>query len=728
MKKAKLIFLFGSLILPSLTFAQMDSVNLYAMSLEDLMNVSIVSASREKEDIYDAPITAYVITRQEIEKAGSTSIPDALRLCPSVFVTEMANGTYQVDIRGLNNTPAFGDGIINKSTLVMIDNRPVFNQFQGGTYWENLPVEINDVERLEIIAGPSAALYGPNAVSGVINIITRRLEKIGPMLYTNSQYDMVTNSYMTNLSAGYKVNKKLSFIVSGNYTDRKREVLDYYSTDNSLESKFAPYNMLTVDDRFEKQKIYADSSTSVNKKAINAYIEYVFSDKIKFDFSAGYQNSNPLRMLAVGPIGTASYYAPSNSTYVRGKGEVHGFSFQASHISGLQSLIKGAPSYQYDFKTTDVYVDYTFKYKSVFSLRPAVSYQNAFVSDLPYIKDSPYGGVFNNKAEMYNYAASLKVEFMPITMLRFVGAVRADRFRFPADKTFYSYEFAANFKPNENHNIRLIASRAFQGSYMFQTFVDFSFPTPFGAQTFAPNKDLTPSHIDLLELGYRLKIKSNFSADLSLFQQTGSGYYTALGSGSFGPSGFTLTLKNESIALKAIQTGATFSINALFLNGKIQFKPFVTISQTRFKNFSPYNNTPSPYDGGLNSESYQSITSNYTPSTIGGFFLNATPIDKLNINFSLYGYDKFSLYTFREVPPSGPSMPGDPQPDFAPHKTTPATDISANVLLNAKVSYQVHRSTKVFISGRNILNTMNRQFYAGDQIGAMFLVGVNVDY
>lgn len=84
MKKTKFLFLFGSLILPSLAFAQVDSVDLFAMSLADLMNVNIVSASREEENIYDAPITAYVITRLEIEKAGSTSIPDALRLCPSV--------------------------------------------------------------------------------------------------------------------------------------------------------------------------------------------------------------------------------------------------------------------------------------------------------------------------------------------------------------------------------------------------------------------------------------------------------------------------------------------------------------------------------------------------------------------------------------------------------------------------------------------------------------------
>ncbi len=695
-------------------------------SLGDLMNVPIVSVSREKENVFDAPLSAFVVTRADIEKSGSTSIPEALRLVPGVFVTEMANGTYQVDIRGLNNTPAFSDGLINKTILVMIDNRPVFNQFQGGTYWENLPVEINDVDRIEVIQGPSAALYGPNAVNGVINIITRKLDKTGLMVYSNSQYDFKTNSYLANLSTGYKINEKLSFILSGNYADRKRQVVDFYNTDMAGQSSFADYDKTIVDSRFSKQDIYPDPNRSVNKKAVNFFATYAPTDKIKFDLSAGYQDSDPLRMLAVGYVGTASYYAPSHSRYFMGKGEIYGFSFQISNNKGVQSLVKGSPSYQYDFSTTDFYIDYNFKYKKIFSLKPAISYQFASISDLPYINQTFYGGVFNNKATMYNYAGSLKFELTPIEQIRFVAAARVDRFRYPENKTFLSYEFALNIKPNDNHNIRLIASRAYQGSYMFPVLVDFSSKSPFGTQKFAPNLDLNPAHIDLLELGYRVKIFSNLSIDLSIFNQKGSGYSEALSSVSFGKDGLTLTLKNQNIDLKAVQNGITIAVNSTFLNNKIHFKPFITYSKTKINNYSPYNNQPSPGDGTFNYNTYHDFTSNYTPTTFGGFVLNVIPTSKININLSMYSYNNYSLYTFREVPPT--PGPQNPNPVYAPYVTTPATNLNGNVLWNAKISYKVQQHLKVYINGRNALNNTNRQFYAGDQIGAMYLAGFTLDY
>jgi iron complex outermembrane receptor protein len=703
------------------------SINIEDMSLEDLMNVPIVSASREKEDAFDAPVTSYVVTRQEIEKAGSTSIPEALRLCPALFVTEVTNGVYQVDIRGLNNAPAFDYAILNKTTLVMIDNRPVFNQLQGGTFWANLPVDINDVERIEVVAGPSAALYGPNAVSGVINIITRKLEKKGLYLYTNSQFDAATKSIMANASVGYKFNDKFSMIVSGNYNGRKRFENDFY--DNNTQ-QFVSYDNLNIPSGnppygipyFQKSNLYPNPNQSVEKKAANLFLDYKHSEKVKFDLASGLEQTSPLSMLTIG-IGPSLAYANANSIYIKGRAEVHGFTLQVSNVAGKQSFMSGVPPYQYDYRTTDAYLDYTYKFKNLFSLKPALSYQNAFISDLPY-KDPSYGlsGIFNNAATMYNYAGSLKFEITPIKMIRFVAAVRADRFRYPDAKAFLSYEFVLNIKPSENHNIRLVASRSYQGSYIFNTFVDFS--------NFKPNKNLEPAKVDLLEAGYRVKISNFLSADLSLFRQEGTGYsqllvYLALNGTSVGPN-----LIPSSINLKTIQTGATLSFNTVFLDNKIQFKPFVTIQNTQWQNHSPYSNVPSPYfpnDGGLNSGNTVNLTSKATPSVYGGFFLNINPISKLNINISSYMYDKYSLYSLYEQPSAFPSA-ANPTPSYTNFNSTPASNISGKVLLNAKVSYEVIKNLKVFLNARNLTNTKSREFYGSDQIGGMYLVGLNFEY
>src|SRR5919107_404523 len=145
------------------------------LSLKDLLNVKIVSASKKSELLFEAPLSASVVTKQDIHRAGATSIMEALRLVPGMIVREQSNGNYDIHLRGMDNVPpnAPFDVTSNTTTLVMIDNRPVYSYLRGGTFWETLPVDINDVEKIEVVRGPAGALYGPNAVNGVINIITR---------------------------------------------------------------------------------------------------------------------------------------------------------------------------------------------------------------------------------------------------------------------------------------------------------------------------------------------------------------------------------------------------------------------------------------------------------------------------------------------------------------------------------------------------------------------------
>ncbi|QHT65693.1 Plug domain-containing protein [Rhodocytophaga rosea] len=156
MKKNTLLLLFS--VLAGTAWAQTDSLNtdaLMDMSLEELMNVQVVSASKKSENLFDAPLSASVLTRDEIQKAGVNSIMEALRLMPGLIVRQETNGNYDVHIRGLDNVPPNTLQIYaaNTTTLVMIDNRPVYNYLQGGTFWETLPIDLSDVEKIEVIRG-----------------------------------------------------------------------------------------------------------------------------------------------------------------------------------------------------------------------------------------------------------------------------------------------------------------------------------------------------------------------------------------------------------------------------------------------------------------------------------------------------------------------------------------------------------------------------------------------
>ncbi|MEW6235037.1 MAG: TonB-dependent receptor [Candidatus Omnitrophota bacterium] len=136
------------------------------LSLEELINVKITSVSKKPEKLTNAPAAVFVITQEDIKRSGATSIPEALRLAPGLQVARIDANKWAISARGFN------DRYSNK-LLVLIDGRTVYTPLFSGTYWESQDLLLEDVERIEIIRGPGAALWGANAVNGVINIITK---------------------------------------------------------------------------------------------------------------------------------------------------------------------------------------------------------------------------------------------------------------------------------------------------------------------------------------------------------------------------------------------------------------------------------------------------------------------------------------------------------------------------------------------------------------------------
>jgi iron complex outermembrane receptor protein len=141
------------------------------MSLEELANVEVTSVSRATQRLSSAAATIYVITGEEIARSGVTSIPEALRLAPNLLVTQINAQEYQVSSRGFNanlELQAFSNKI-----LILIDGRSVYNPLFSGVAYDAQDVFMDDIDRIEIISGPGATLWGANAMNGVINIITR---------------------------------------------------------------------------------------------------------------------------------------------------------------------------------------------------------------------------------------------------------------------------------------------------------------------------------------------------------------------------------------------------------------------------------------------------------------------------------------------------------------------------------------------------------------------------
>ncbi len=126
----------------------------------------VVSASRQNQDPLDSPSTITVLTSDDIRLSGATNIPDLLRRVPGVEVMSLANGSAQVAIRGFNSE-------LSNKVLWLIDGRSIYLDFLASPLPSNIPVGLDQIERIEIIRGPGSAVYGANAMTGVINIITR---------------------------------------------------------------------------------------------------------------------------------------------------------------------------------------------------------------------------------------------------------------------------------------------------------------------------------------------------------------------------------------------------------------------------------------------------------------------------------------------------------------------------------------------------------------------------
>jgi iron complex outermembrane receptor protein len=144
---------------------------LQTLSLEQLAQVEVTSVSRSPQPLSAAPASIYVITQQDIHRSGAQTLPEVLRLAPNLMVAQTSAGEYDISARGFSGNDAF-QNFPNK-LLVLIDGRSVYTPIFSGLYWDMQHVPLSTVDRIEVISGPGAALWGANAVNGVINIITR---------------------------------------------------------------------------------------------------------------------------------------------------------------------------------------------------------------------------------------------------------------------------------------------------------------------------------------------------------------------------------------------------------------------------------------------------------------------------------------------------------------------------------------------------------------------------
>ncbi|OGP69341.1 MAG: TonB-dependent receptor [Deltaproteobacteria bacterium RBG_13_47_9] len=247
----------------TLGWAYENPTDLTELAIEDLMKIEITSVSKKQQKVFDAAAAIFVITQEDIRRSGVTSIPEALRMAPGVEVAHISANQWAISIRGFNN-------LFANKLLVLIDGRSVYSPLYSGVFWDIQDTLLEDIERIEVIRGPGATLWGANAVNGVINIITKQAKdtqgglvsfgggteergfgevryggKIGEGTYYRAYakyfdrdhfsdtFGQATHDGWNALRGGFRVDSQLSL------QDSITAQGDIYKTDSGLTSSFA---------------------------------------------------------------------------------------------------------------------------------------------------------------------------------------------------------------------------------------------------------------------------------------------------------------------------------------------------------------------------------------------------------------------------------------------------------------------------------------------------------
>lgn len=211
----------GVLGLPVAGFAGSNQLakspaDLENLTLEQLVNVQVTSVSKKETGLFTAPAAIYVISQEDIHRSGMSTIPELLRMVPGLEVARVDANHWAISARGFN------DQYANK-LLVLVDGRSVYSPAFGGVFWNVQDLPLDDIERIEVIRGPGAALWGANAVNGVINIISKNAKDTQGGLATVTYG--TENQPVTTVRYGGQLATNLFYRVYVKYFNR-----DHFST------------------------------------------------------------------------------------------------------------------------------------------------------------------------------------------------------------------------------------------------------------------------------------------------------------------------------------------------------------------------------------------------------------------------------------------------------------------------------------------------------------------
>jgi iron complex outermembrane receptor protein len=465
---------------------------------ENVYETKVVTASKQAQSPLDSPSSTYIITEQDIRLSGATNLAEVMRRVPGIDISQITPADYNLSIRGFN-------GRLSNKLLVLVNGRSVYLDFLGTTFWDALSINVEDIERVEVVRGPGSALYGADAFTGVVNIITKEpgegkngfsagigTQRGAPFGYYRGALWATGKSSGWNyrISTGYEQSPRWSREVAPGRTD-----LQYFTPNYDLGN-----DQLRADARFTRR----------------------LSKDVTLGFGGGYSDYYR-NMYAIGALTDTGVNARMgdvtaflNSTHFNARA----FFFKASAVGGPSLNYLGDPrqNLTLDSNIGDIELQYANDFKTgplLHDVRVGVGYRYKDIAwnylDLPFRVE-------------HHRNAYLQDQIRIGEKFIVVGSIRADYVPY-LQQTIASPRGSIIYKRTTDDAFRFTISSAFRKPTFLESYLDYGVTTPnTGAEVLSqaakqddPGYRTQRERITALEVGYTNQASDFFSFEVNAY-------------------------------------------------------------------------------------------------------------------------------------------------------------------------------------------------------------------
>jgi iron complex outermembrane receptor protein len=646
--------------------------------------IRVYSSSKQLEKAVEALWQVNIITQEQIQNSGATCIAEALRLVPNVLVRQKSNGHYDVRMKGF--AVSSSGGLLqeqNQNTILLLwDNMPLNQYFNGEIFWEAIPVSVANIEKIEVLSAPLGTYYGQNPISGIIHLLSKQSKEVG----LRARADLQGGNYQTfihNFSAYYGLSDKLNFQVTGSYWASRRFQDTYFL--NPLQRWVESDSLLFYQANAGETNLYTNLSNQ--NYNLNAQIHYQPNAKKLFRVMVGTQRTFSQEFYKeVGVI--AQTIRQMQQYFLNFNGKINQFYLNLNYQAGTQNLATGYNGYDFRPHQFNTSLEYLFE-RGKFSIVPQLRYTFASYSQKKLnIDNSAYSNSLEDRVSLNSIGVGVRAELSPTDKWRMVLALSNDFWDTPS-QSLLNVALATHYKISDNQAIRIgfaTANKAPTVYYYFfapkQTISDLQIPSTLTTRIYRPNTSLQLMRSNAVEASWWNKFSNNVELNTQVFYN----HLNRLVEENTFLEGADQIVNHTNSEGGVNQFGLNFDLKTSIK--KFQINIFTTLQKT---------------DIGKLGNVYVSNA----PQWFGGFSLNySSLLNKYNLNLSAYTFQDHNFLA----------------------NTNTNQAISSQFILNAKVMYRFWKQQSVYLNIRSWKIDNKSEFLIGENIFPLYLLGLNLLY